>query len=652
MIDIAKIRRDVEGVGEDARFLAFMALYSSQDPEAQVEIDRIIQLRDPLIKLMFLRFLGRIPEERAVRFICWMMEDDNTVVADASRRSFERNRFEKKMNILPYLLGSVHRSALLYAIDQLSQSGQIKILDQLLALLKGADDALLDAILMAMRYLPGRRGVESLLLFATDSRAHVRFRVVLACVSYCQAGIRRMHSCLLGFLHDPEPTVRQTAVWGVGQLLYHRDVAKLMQISVQDVDAEVRQTAIMALGKFPSQKLVMHLLSALVHESDKWVAMRCESTLLNMPTALLQKGLSKVLSSAVGPLRNRAILLSAEFQRNSANFFSYLVKGLEKAGSDKERVPYLEALGIYGDPRAVPVLLKYVRASPIGGYVAMGSLIKVAPTADPLVAYLEDPAGTPILKQMVLRHFSRMEQIAPIYHKRMIRVLQGFLKSDNINIRYLGVQVLVRLSGANIQDAILEALQLEADPTSFGLMRTTLVSFFMKEPLMFVTALQRNRSNDQAFAMLQEMMPDLIWAAATVATQIPKLLGDDLVRDDHTYVIHCAKWIARQLFLGRVSLDQAIKGLDGVRCAELVLIQLTDELRPHPQLHLPVTGDLLSSRVKGGSERKRKALIELMGISLDPTAVPSLVGVICDESIKSLHSEARQSLSRIMGDRV
>ncbi|MDO8313480.1 MAG: hypothetical protein Q7T25_16235 [Sideroxyarcus sp.] len=206
MIDIAKLRRDIEGVGEDARFLAFMELYSSKDMEAQSEIDRIIQLRDPLVKLMFLRFLGRVAEERAVRYICWMMEDDNTVVVDAARRSFERNRFEKKLDALQYLLSSSHRGALLYAMDQLSQAGQIKILDRLLQMISDAtaDDQLLDAILMAMRYMPGRRGVETLLAFAADPRPHMRFRVVLACVSYCQAGIHRMHSCLVNFLKDPE----------------------------------------------------------------------------------------------------------------------------------------------------------------------------------------------------------------------------------------------------------------------------------------------------------------------------------------------------------------------------------------------------------------------------------------------------------------
>lgn len=651
MIDIAKIRGDIEGVSEDARFLAFMELYSSQDSEAQSEIDRIIQLRDPLVKLMFLRFLGRMAEEKAVRFICWMMEDDNTVVVDAARRSFERNRFEKKLDSLQYLLGSFHRSALLYAIDQLSQAGQIRILDKLLALINGADDELLDAILMAMRYMPGRRGIETLLLFAADTRSHIRFRVVLACVSYCQAGIHRMHSCLVNFLTDSDANVRQTVVWGLGQLLHRGDVAKLMQVSLADTNPEVRQAAIMALGKFPSQKLVMHLLAALVNERDKWVATRCESTLLNMPTALIQKGLSKVLESAEGRIRNRAILLSAEYQRSSVKFFTYLMKGLETAGSDKERVPYLEALGVYGDPRAVPVLMKYVQTSPVGGYVAMSSLIKVAATEEPLVAYLEEPAGTPILKQMVLRHFARLEKISPAYHDRMIHVLQVFLKSDNVNIRYLGAQVLVRLRGAGTQDAILETLQRETDPASFGLMRTTLVDFFTKDPAVFVTALQRNRDNVQAFAILQDMMPDLIWTSADIAMQIPRLLSDAVVRDDKKYAIHCTQWIARQLFLGRVVLDQVIKGLDGIGCSELVMMHMVDELRLHPKLHLPVTGVLLTGRLKQGNDGVRRALIELMGIALDPTAVPALVDVICDDSLKLLHPVATQSLSRIMGDR-
>lgn len=650
MIDLARIRSDITTGSEDARFLAFMELYASRDPDAQVEVDRIIQLRDPLVKLMFTRFLGRIDEERAVRYLCWMMEDDNAVVVEAAQRSFERNRFEKKMDVLQYLLGSTHRNALLYAIDQLSQAGQVHILDRLLDMIPGADEPLLDALLMAMRYMPSRKGVETLLRLRTDPRPHVRFRVALACCSYCQAGIHRLHSCLVDFLGDADPNVRQTAVWGISQLLQHHDVGHLMRVSTADADATVRQAAITALGKFPSRAVVEHLLKVLVAEPDKWVAMRCESILLNMPVKLLQKGMGHALKGPTGLLRNRAILLSAEVLRGSEDYYEYLLCGVEAADTDKLRMSYLEALGVYGDPRAVPVLLKYLKSSPLLGYVAMGALIKVAPTDEPLVDFLEDPAGAPILKQMVLRHFSRVEKIAPEFHERLVRALYGFLKSDTINIRYLGAQVLVHLSGASVQDAILETMQMETDPASFELMRTNLLRFFTKSPPVFAEALRRNRNNDQAFAMLQEVMPDIIWTAEDIAGQVPCILDDAVVRDDPAYVAHCAQWIGRQLFLGRVSLDQVLGGLGGLKCEGLVLARLVDQLRQYPHLRLPVTGEALRSRAGTGDEAMRRALIELMGIARDAGVVPALVDVICDEGMAPLHAVAHQSLTRIMGD--
>lgn len=650
MIDIAKIRSDIGGGSEDTRFLAFMDLYESQDPEAQVEIDRIIQLRDPLVKLMFIRFLGGIDAERAVRYLCWMMEDDNSVVVEAAQRSFERNHFDKKLDVLQYLLGSTHRSALLYAIDQLSQAGQVHILGRLLAMLPGADEALLDAILMAMRYMPGRRGIEPLLSFAADPRPQVRFRVVMACCSYCQAGIHRMHPCLLNFLKDPDPNVRQTSAWGLGQLHHDRDVKYLMQMSLTDSDARVRQEAITALGRFPSHAVVTHLLGALVHEPDKWVAMRCESILLNMPVKLLQQGMGRVLKGPPGPLRDRATLLSAEVLRGSETYYQYLLRGVEAAATDKQRMSYIEALGVYGDPRAVPVLLKYVKSSPLLGYVAMGALLKVASTDEPLVAFLEDPAGAPILKQMVLRHFARVKKIAPEYNDRLVRVLHDFLKSDTINIRYLGAQVLVHLSGAGVQDAILETMQMETDPTSFELMRANLVRFFTRDPSVFAEALHRNRDNDQAFAMLQDVMADIIWTASDIARQIPAILADDVVRDDPEFMAQCTQWLGRQLFLGRIALEQVLYGLEGLACEEAVLMQLADHLRQHPQLRLPVTGDALGHRIGMGTIAMRRALIELMGIARDARVVPALVDVVCDEGMTALHPAAAQSLSRIMGD--
>lgn len=650
MINITAIRRDIDGVGEDARFLAFMTLYSSQEPESQSEIDHIICRRDPVAKLMFLRFLGHIQEERAVRFICRMMEDDNPVVGEASRRGFERNSFEKKLDVLRYSLNSPHRGAMMYAIDQLSQAGRIGILDRVLALIDGADAPLLDAILTAMRFIPDRRGVETLLAFAKDPRPKVRFRVALACVGYCQAGMDRMHPCLLHFLNDLDSDVRLAAIWGVGQLLRPGDAARLMQVSVNDPDAKVRQATIMTLGRFPSRRLVAHLLAVLVSDPDKWVAMRCESTLLNMPAALLRKGLDKMIRGMPGPLRNRAVLLSAEIQRGSADFFAFLKAALDKAGSDKERVVYLEALGIHNDPRAVPVLLKYIRGSSVVGYAAMGALIKVSPCEDPLVAYLEDPSGKDILKQMILRHFSRVEKIASAFHDRMIRVLDGFLKSDTINIRYLATQVLVRLSGLNTQDAILETLQRETEPASLGLMRSAVVGIFTKDPPAFSETLRRNRHNGCVFALLQDVMTEIVWSPSDIAAQIPKLFADDIVLENPGYILHCAAWIARQIFLGRVGLDPVIRGLDGLGCSELLLVQLSDALRQYPLLQLSISGDWLSRKLTVGSIGTRKTVIDLMGISRDPDTIPALVDILCNDAMGPLHLDARQSLARVMGD--
>ncbi len=76
-------------------------------------------------------------------------------------------------------------------------------------------------------------------------------------------------------------------------------------------------------------------------------------------------------------------------------------------------------------------MLHYVYQSPLVAYVAMASLLRLSVYVQdwPFMDYLEDSKGSDLLKQIILRHLLRRNQILDQYRQRLSECLLNFLQS-------------------------------------------------------------------------------------------------------------------------------------------------------------------------------------------------------------------------------
>lgn len=650
MTDVALLRKDIEGASEDARFMAFLKLYDSKTPEATAEITRIMTVSDPVLKLMFLRFLGHVGDERAIVFICRMLEDENNVVVDAAERAFDRNQCGKKLKILTPLILSTHRRAQLIAIEHVAQVGWMDAVPLLVELLDHPDEELVLAVLSALRFLPSRTAMAPIMKFLDYPNDEVRFRAILALGVIYEVYDQGLRHVLIDQVGDKSPRVRQAAVWSLRRKPLRRTITLLIHLSAHDADPVVRQEALSGLQPFPTVIVIRHLLDLLMAETDRMVALRCESVLLGMDHEALLDGLEHVVKKSTGSVRRKAILLSAEFQRGSERYYRFLIKGLKLAKDDRDKVVYIEALGGLGDVRAARELLPYLQQSPVVAYVAMASLLKVSDETWPFLAYLESPDGAPLLKQMVLRYLIRRDHLVAIHKDRLEKCLLTFLEGDNINMRYLAAQVLVGISSTVAQEALLKTIQIETDPTSLRLLRNSLVDFFTKDPAGYVAFLHDKRQDAAMFETLCAMLKQLIWNGVDVIAQLPHLFSYELVETGDRYVACCSEWLAEQLIAGRVKMDDVLRTLEHTVVMDVVLQKITSKISEVPNLRLAVSSALLWRRLEEGSDIERGAVIELMGMAHSQSSLPVLVSVICNDRMEKFHDQASRALARITQD--
>lgn len=649
MIDWNTFRQTVESGSEDARFSAFMEAYLSTDEVAQKELSLITQLHDPILKLLFLRFLSHVPESRAIDYICLMVGDDNAVVSEAAARSFERNYYEKKNSILLPLIHATQRRVQFFAIERLSEGGVLEVLSPLLTLLPTSDDELFLAVLTALRFLPHHNVIPVVMPYVSDARDEVRYRTILVVASLYESGFASLHKTLFSALTDPQARIRQSAVWALRRRLRKSDLQQLFKLSTEDPDSVVRQECLVELGSYPSSRVVDHLLNVLVTEKNKMVTLKCESVLLGLAPKQLLIGLNRVVQKGVGTSRYKAMLMAAEFQRGSPSYFQYLNAKLAACTDDSDRIPYLEALGLLGHPDAIPTMLRYIHQSSLVAYVAMTALLRLSSYVDdwPFMTYLEDPKGSDLLKQIIMQHLLRRNKILDRYVKRLNECLLFFLQSHNVNMRYLGTQVLIMIPGNLALGALLEMVHIETDPASLKLLETNFLSLFSRDPNTYVAMLLREIDREDGFTILSGLLQDIILGVDLFLDLLPKLLNSEIMdrRGDFLPVVIC--WAARYVLRGVVALDRVVEMISQTPYRQRSLELLVQAIEREPRLPLQVTISKLEFLLHTGSTVDQGAIVDLLGLSHNPKAIPALVGMLCDQKNKNFHAQAARALGRV-----
>src|SRR3989338_991590 len=214
MTTISEIREKMESLSEDARFVVWLSLYSSPERAERNALDDIIRDRDPYLKLLLIRFLASVPEEKAVGLLVRTLEDPNSVVQNASIRSFEKNSFDKRWAKLIVPARSLNGTAQFYALEKLAQAIVLDAVPLFLSLLSTKDEKLLIHLLKGFRYFSDERIYAPLIPFLSDAREEVRFRAVMAMGALYEAEVREARKAFLTGLKDPSAKIRRAVLWG------------------------------------------------------------------------------------------------------------------------------------------------------------------------------------------------------------------------------------------------------------------------------------------------------------------------------------------------------------------------------------------------------------------------------------------------------
>ncbi|MDO8527781.1 MAG: HEAT repeat domain-containing protein [Deltaproteobacteria bacterium] len=650
MISLEHIRQQIEGSSEDARYTAWMELYTSEDVGANAELQRIITSSDPILKILFLRFLSHVDEEKSVRYILKILEDENPVVCESARKSFDKNQYPSKLKMLFPFVHSSHVGCRYFAIERLTQGGMLEVIDVLLQMMEKADEVLLLKILTGLRFLADKRMLPTLHRYLHDNREEVRFKTVLIYGAVFESGYFPCRKNLLEALKDPSRKIRRAVLWTFCRSPSKKDLELLFRISMEDPDPLVRQESLHEMGLFPTTQVIGHLLQILVYAKERILVLKAEGILLSMPQSLLLHGLKKVLKHEDQTLKNKAMLIFAEFEKNSKDYFDFIVGGFEKATDDKQRLPYIEALGALEDPRAVSILEKYLHASYLIAYATMNALVKIGSAGRKgisVVKYLEDEKLNPLLKQMVLKYLTKRGN-PEMFTDNLVRHLISCLKSDNTNIRYLSAQSLVLSGRENILDPLFEMVLRETDPTSVKFLEESILKLLSKTPSLFITLIRQYDKNRRAVVLLFELMKRGNLSGGQVLSLLPSIFGAPLFLLRSSYKAVCVDFLFFIIFHRRLTLESVLEKLEGVPEKEYLLPLLVQKYKEHPSFAVLLSATTIEKWLQTESRLQKEAMIDLMGQSRGRSPIPFLVTLMCSEKFAAYHERAAGALHQIL----
>ena len=650
-LNLEKIRKELEGQSDDARYDAWLELYTSEEKEGAEELQKIVQSKDPILKVLFLRFLGHVNQERAVIYIVQLLQDKNPVVVDAAKKSFDKNLYNAKLKKLIPLISFSQRPAKYFAIEKLSQGGEISILDDLLKMLEeGADEDLLIQLLTALRFLADKKVIPHILPFLKDDREIVRLKVVLVLGAIFEFGYFPVKKTLLTLLSDPAPNIRRTVLWSIRRYPVKQDIPLLLQISLKDPDPTVRQESLIELGSFPIPKVVQHLLKLMVFETDRLLVLKAEGILLSLSPDLLVKGLKGLLHRGDPRLRNKAMLLFAQFEKNSKPYLRYLLKGLQAVKNDKEKIPFLEALGVIEAKEGIPLLEKEIHGSYLVAYTAMVSLTKIwrVLPAPPVLQYLQDAKLHPLLRQMILRYLVRKGSPA-VFSEEMVALLTRFLKDENTNVRYLSAQALVLSGRESAVHALFEMILKETDPTSLKFLEENILRLLVQNTSLFPALIGENLQNRHAVEILFDMMGEGEIPSKQLLAMIPAVLKEPLRLMQTAYGDLCVDFVHSAVVLRQVTLESVLEAVADCPDQNRLLSGLAKRFAKNRSFRFSLSASIVKKLLQTKDPLQNEAVIELLGLTEGETAVEPLVAVVCDASLAPFHGLASDSLKRLLG---
>ncbi len=643
MMTLPSLLMHIHGESDDARFEAWKTLYHSTNPTYITELEKILSCENPILCIGLARFLANVPEKRAIVCLASLLSNANASVSEAARKAFEKNHYQKKaIELLPVLTAKTD-AARLYAIEKLAAGGVTEALPALLNHLNKGPITEQAKILSALRYLPDKRLLTDLNLFSTYENADLRFRTVLVFAAILESDIRAAHAPILAFLQDTDARVRQAAAWSLARQARQLDQPIFLKLIKNDPDPLVRQEAVQGLAKFPSKHTVKALVETLVLDQSRMVALRAEACLLTFPARPLLRGLKILLHHDNLGVARKALYLLAASEHKSSAFFRRLTKGLAKAKKDSERLSYIEALGIFGQKKAVPLLNSFLQASPILAYGALAAILQINDRDPdfPYSLYLNNPALTDLLKQMILKHYLKnegaKEAISSAY-------FMAQLEHKNLNLRYLSALALTRLPGKSAIEPLLKLVLKENNTLLKKFLSQSLMQVLAKTPLLLKSLLLIFQFNPEAIKQLLILAHDLTLPATDAKELLKTFLSPeyDFLITEH--LASLSRFTTKQLVTKQLTLDELILLSRFHQDAQHILSATATELAHFPQALIHSDAKIFLDELLVHKQLDAATIVRLMTFSSGPDMAKALVTILTHSELRACHKLASQGL--------
>lgn len=648
---IEGILERLPGLSEDARYESWLELVSGGGAKARAVFADAIAKASPLVKLLYVRFLGQWREEPALEALCGLFLDANPTVVAACRKAYDRHPDPRKWARLLPVLDAPTPEARHYAIDRLGQGSVMQAVMPLVKILRSAETETAERVLAALRFLPEKILLGEIPPYLNHGTDGVRFRAVLILAELHEEGYGGARSHLARALkNDPAPRVRQAAAWGLRRRKSRRDVPIYEERSLHDPDPMVRQECLVALGAVPSSRVIAHLLGVLVRETDRMVILKGEGVLLSLPKRKIVKALGRIYKNPDRALRVKALLLFAELQEESKPFYRYLFKELARARRDGEKLPFIEAIGILRRREALPALEGLLGASPLVTYAAMAAIIKIwgHDSGFPAGRYLSDPGLSPLIKQMVLKHFLRNEA-SRVDEPGLVENFIAFVASDNLNLRYLSAMALARLPGATSLEPLLGMLLSETDASSLKLLRECVSRIFAAEPGSFAAAFEKRGHDPEAVTLLLSYLGEARLPAEKIAEVFRVLCARPLEGVLAVNGEAVAEALFRFVLQRALTLGQALEILGGSPQGPRIAALLAERLKRNPALRVCAPVGSLVEGFRAGAPFARADVLEFLGRNESSEAVTALTAIIARPEYADYHVQAASGLRRLTG---
>ncbi len=635
-------------LGELERYDVFLKLYHSEDPAETEALGRLIESPDPLVALILLQYLQDLPEKKAVLPLIRLISDGNEIVSRAAMAAYRKNHYPGKPHLLKQLILSPNERACRFAVRTLSRAGFMDALPLILRELLEREGRVRTEMVEALRFLPDRRSLPTLLPLAKGSSEELRF-LALQALAELQLRERVLPAdFFLAHAQDESERIRRVALEAL-QRLPTRKVSRIfLEQAVDPEGAEaLRERAIRALAAFPSSDWAPPLVRLLVSDAPPSLKLAAEISLKALPPRLLRKALFPFLGEAGIDLRRQAALLLAQFLGEEPDVRRRIHR-LWRETREEEAGELADVLSELGGVEEEALLMEAMAKSPLLAFSAAAALSRtLRPGSGPRVlAFLKDPKLSHTVKQALLTHWAKRGP-EPAIRSELKPWLHSALGDEVMNIRYLSIQVLAWYPLEDRLAAVLDLLTHETNPEVVRMSYRQFLKGLGRDPLPLARAVEAHPKRDALIGHMVRILTEQSWEEAKILELLHILHRkplDLLARNPEAFFAVCIHLLER----GGVTLEKVWLYLDEGPLRLRFLLMLLAFMRSPRRQFTPLPLGFLSFHLSCADTPSRALYLSLLAADGRPESAEELAGGLLREKDPAVLAEGRAALRRML----